>query len=389
MKIEADWLTARSAQKLLEVLQDGEHRTYFVGGCVRNSLLQVPVTDVDIATSLPPEQVMDLANAAGFKAIPTGIEHGTVTLVVQGETYEVTTFRRDVETDGRRAVVAFANTIEDDAARRDFTMNALYVDAEGAVFDPTGQGLTDIAARTVRFIGAPIDRIREDYLRILRYFRFYAWFGDQAAGFDADTLADIAEGIDGLEQISNERIGAEVLKLLAAPDPSFALATMSITGILARILPGAFAESVPIVVAAEETLGLAPDPLRRLAALGGENAPEALRMAKADARKVDLIRAAASEGIGIPELGYRLGHRDAMSTVAVRSALFQEPVAVDAKDQVKKGSGRTFPVTAADLMADYNGPALGNRLRTLEKMWIASDFTLDRDSLLAAPQNPS
>ncbi|MGC1488809.1 MAG: CCA tRNA nucleotidyltransferase, partial [Albidovulum sp.] len=214
MRIVADWITDQDLQLVLRLIRDGGHQALLVGGCVRNGLLGVPVDDVDIATDAHPERVSALAKAAGLRVVPTGIEHGTVTIVANSKPFEVTTFRRDVETDGRRATVAFATNIQDDAARRDFTMNALYADHAGQVIDPLG-GLPDLQARRVRFVGGPQDRIREDYLRILRFFRFHARYGDPALGLDADGLAACAELADGIKTLSRERIGHEMRKLLA------------------------------------------------------------------------------------------------------------------------------------------------------------------------------
>ena len=217
MKIAGEWIEAAHVQQVLHMLTDAGHQAFLVGGCVRNALLGQPVADIDISTDAMPERVVALAGATGLKAVPTGIEHGTITVVAEGVGHEITTFRRDVETDGRRAVVAFSTRIEDDAARRDFTMNALYADATGAVVDPMG-GLADLWARRVRFVGDADERIREDLLRILRLFRFHAWYGDPEEGLDADGLAACAANSAGIETLSRERIGHEMRRLLAAPD---------------------------------------------------------------------------------------------------------------------------------------------------------------------------
>lgn len=237
-RIVADWLRHPATLAVCDAIETGGHRALFVGGCVRNALMGEPVSDLDISTDAMPERVMQLARHAGLKAIPTGIEHGTVTVVSGGIPHEVTTFRKDVETDGRRAVVAFSDRVEDDAARRDFTMNAIYADSDGQILDPLN-GMPDLKARYVRFIGKAQDRIREDYLRSLRYFRFHAWYGDEVAGLDPDALSAIASNLEGLEGLSRERVGAEMLKLLAAPNPAPALAAMRSTGALAQLLPGA------------------------------------------------------------------------------------------------------------------------------------------------------
>ncbi|CAN0587043.1 unnamed protein product, partial [Ectocarpus sp. 12 AP-2014] len=197
----------------------------------------------------------ELARVAGLKPVPTGIDHGTVTVVADHDPFEITTFRRDVETDGRRAVVAFADTLDEDAKRRDFTMNALYARIDGTVIDPLG-GLPDLRARRVRFIGDATDRIREDYLRSLRFFRFHAWYGNPDNGMDSDALAAIASHLDGLESLSRERVGAEMVKLLAARDPAPAVAAMRATGVLGRLLPGADDRALAPLIHLEDVLGL-------------------------------------------------------------------------------------------------------------------------------------
>ena len=206
----------------------------FVGGCVRNTLLDEPVTDIDIATQLEPDETIAALEAAGIRAIPTGYEHGTITAIANSEPFEITTLRRDVETDGRRAVVAFTKDWAEDAARRDFRMNALYADMQGDVHDPTGGGLEDLEARKIIFIGEPDMRLREDYLRNLRFFRFSAWY---AGDIDPDGLAACARLKDGLQQIAAERIWKEFLRLMEAPSPYAAVEAMAGAGVLAQILP--------------------------------------------------------------------------------------------------------------------------------------------------------
>ena len=237
-QINDAWLKDADTQKVMTLLLVAGHQVFAVGGCVRNSLLGMPVTDIDIATSATPDEVVALAKSAELKAIPTGYDHGTVTIVVGQSPFEITTFRHDVETDGRRALVAFTDNIHEDARRRDFTMNALYADANGTVHDPLG-GLDDLRARRVRFIEDADARIKEDYLRSLRFFRFHAQYGDPEQGLDEEALAAISANLDGLETLAAERIGAEMRKLLNATDPAPSLAAMNATGSLITILPGA------------------------------------------------------------------------------------------------------------------------------------------------------
>lgn len=381
-RISEKWLTSRGTQMVCAALTDGGAQALFVGGCVRNALLGAPVSDIDISTDAHPERVMELAKAAGIKAVPTGIEHGTVTLVQDGEPFEITTFRRDVETDGRRAVVAFADTIEEDAARRDFTMNAIYARPDGTVLDPLG-GLSDLNARRVRFIGTAEHRICEDFLRSLRFFRFHAWYGDVEAGFDGDALAAIAANLDGLKRLSRERVGAELLKLLAADDPAPSVAAMRTAGVLGAILPGADDRALGPVVHFESELDSTPDALVRLASLGGRDVAGTLRLSKAQLKKVETIRQAAIGTAGAAELSYRLGEKQAIEAMILRSAVLERPIAPNARSEAEKGSQAVFPVSAKDLLPDFKGREMGEKLSQLERAWIASGFALTREELLA------
>ncbi|MFD1913597.1 CCA tRNA nucleotidyltransferase [Halodurantibacterium flavum] len=380
MSVAGPWL--ERAAPVCTMLTGAGFRALFVGGCVRNALLDMPVSDVDIATDATPDRVLALAEATGLRAVPTGIAHGTVTIIANGTPHEVTTFRRDVETDGRHAVVVFGTDIAEDAARRDFTMNALYADPSGRVVDPLG-GLDDLRARRLRFVGDPARRIAEDYLRILRFFRFHAWYADPAAGLDPDGLAACAEQAEGIEALSRERVGAEMRKLLAAPDPAPAVAAMAQTGILTRILPGADARTLPVLVHLEAGEDVAPDWTRRLALLGGEGLPGRLRLSRAEARRLETLRRLALDDAGAAETAYRHGAELARDACLIRAALMGVPLPGDWKAAIERGASAVFPVSARDLAARYDGPALGARLRELEARWIASGFALGRDELLA------
>lgn len=379
-RIDQPWLEDSATRQVCAALTVDGAAAYFVGGCVRNALLGAPVSDLDIATDAVPETVIALAKRAGIKAIPTGIEHGTVTLVQSGIPFEVTTFRKDVATDGRRAVVAFSTDIAEDAQRRDFTMNALYAYPDGTVVDPLG-GLDDLNARKVRFIGDATARIREDYLRSLRYFRFHAWYGDHSEGFDPEALSAIASNLDGLAHLSKERVTAELLKLLAAADPAPSVAGMRQTGVLSALLPGADDRALAPLIHLESRLS--PNPLRRLAALGGSTLSGDLRLSKQQQGVLTLMREAAESMTGISELSYRHGADIARDVALLRAALLEQPVSPLLEAELELGSNARFPVSARDLMPEYAGPALGRALRQLEAEWISSGFTLDRETLLA------
>ena len=264
---DCEWLADQDLQAVLAILNRDGEQARIAGGAVRNALFGQAVSDIDIATTCLPDEAARRAEKAGFKVVPTGIDHGTVTIISDGHPFEVTTLRQDVETDGRRAKVRFGRDWHADAERRDFTINGLYAEPDGKVVDLVG-GIADIEKRVLRFIGEPEARIREDYLRILRFFRFFAWYGSgrpDAAGLKA--CARLKHGLDGL---SAERIWAELKKLLTAPDPSRALLWMRQAGILSAVLPESEKWGIDAIhglIAAEEALGWHADPLLRLAAI--------------------------------------------------------------------------------------------------------------------------
>lgn len=371
------WFQADATQKIINMFKAADREAFFVGGCIRNSLMDVAVTDLDMATPLLPEEVMSLARTAGLKAIPTGIEHGTVTVVADGEPFEITTFRRDVATDGRRAVVAFADDIAQDARRRDFSMNALYAGLDGAVIDPLG-GMDDLLARRVRFIGLPQDRIREDYLRILRFFRFHAVYGDDQAGLDAEALAACAANLDGLEGLSKERIGAEMVKLAAASDPSTAIGAMDQSGVLQAILSGASGRTLYPYVALEFHV----DAMARLAALGGLDVAERLKLSKRQANLLALYQTSLADTRSLNEIAFREGAEIALCVAALRAATFEQPLQSDLKAQLVKASKQEFPIAAQDLMPQYTGAQLGSALKMLQRAWLDSGFALTKAQLL-------
>ena len=379
MKIAGDWIGHPGTQALCAALASAGYRALFVGGCVRNSLLGRPVADIDLSTDALPETVIAVAGSAGFRAIPTGFDFGTVTVIAQGVPHEVTTFRRDIETDGRHAVVAYSRNIEDDAARRDFTMNALYADAWGEVLDPLG-GLGDLLAQRVRFVGTPQDRIREDHLRILRFFRFHAVYGDPDGGIDAEGLAACAENSSAIATLSAERVGAEMRKMLAAPNPAPSVASMAQAGVLAQVLPGATPRALAPLVDLEA--GAAPRWLRRLAVLGGEDVADRLRLSRAEATGLTHIRQEIGSALTAAALGWKLGGVLATDVVLCRAAVLEMPLPPGWSAEIQRGVGSTLPVMAADLMPDLQGAALGVRLKQIESRWLASDLWLSRGDLL-------
>ena len=375
--VTGSWITDPGTDRVMSMLENAGFQAWFVGGCVRDALAGKQVGDIDLTTDAPPKRVMELATAAGLKAIPTGVEHGTVT-VIADRPYEITTFRRDIETDGRRAVVAFSDNLEEDAMRRDLTINAIYADRTGLVRDPVG-GVADLRSKHIRFIGDAESRIREDYLRSLRYFRFYARFGDPSQGPDEAALAAIASNLAGLDTVSKERVGSEVVKLLAIPDVAPALATMAVSGVLAQIIPGADVRSIGPLIHLEA--GLPPNPFRRLAALTHDDPTQSLRLSRSDSGTWKKIAKSSRNMMPPGEAGYRFGAQIGRDIVLVSAALMAQEVSDRSLDAVAIGSESRFPLKAVDL-APLEGPALGRKLRELESQWIASGFVATKQDLL-------
>ncbi|MFD1796715.1 CCA tRNA nucleotidyltransferase [Paracoccus aurantiacus] len=377
MKIKASFLNDPALGKLLEALTDAGHQALIVGGAVRNAVLGQSVDDVDISTDALPEQVVRLAHAAGMKTVPTGIEHGTVTVIADGTPFEITTFRRDVETDGRNATVAFSDRIEDDAARRDFTMNALYATVSGEVLDPVG-GWADLRRRELRFVGDPTARIREDYLRILRFFRFLAWYAHKTA---PGTVEAITAEKAGLSRVSAERIGAEMRKLLAAPDPAMSMGLMQETGVLSQILDDADTAPLAALVAEEKERNIAPDWLRRLSLIAPETGADRLRLSRVEIGRLESLRRAA--GLPPTEASFRHGPDIARDAGLIRLAR-GDALPPDWLDQIDQAAHTPLPVSASDLMPDLTGPALGRGLKAAENLWIASTFSASKAALIDA-----
>ncbi len=379
--LEVPWRTDPNAQRLCTAFEDAGFEIYFVGGCVRNACLGVPVTDVDMTTNATPDEMLALGKAEQLHAIPTGYDHGTITFVLDKTPFEVTTFRADVDTDGRHATVRFSQSIEEDAARRDFTMNALYADRHGVVRDPLS-GMGDLKARRVRFIGSAGRRVAEDHLRSLRYFRFFAAYGDQSEGFDPEALDAIATHLDGLALLSKERITQELLKLLKLPEPVMAIAGMRQCGVLGQILEGADDTGLGPLVHWEQSQVVEPNPIERLAALGGWSVGS-LKLSKAQNRLLETYRNEIGSMRGLAELAYRLGADTARAIARLRAALLEMPLTDTQDTDIAVGASVNFPVKAADLQPEFEGRALGQQLKELEAHWIASNFTLTKEDLLS------
>lgn len=371
----AKWMRLRGLARLLDALGADEGLTRFVGGAVRDELLNLPVSDVDLATSLKPQEVVDRLESAKIKAVPTGIEHGTVTAVSNGHPFEVTSLRRDVETDGRRATVAFTDDWKEDAARRDFTMNALSADPRtGEIFDYFG-GLKDLEARRVRFIGDPFERISEDHLRILRFFRFHARFGEGAP--DPDALEACTRRANDLMALSRERIADELIKLLAVADPEPTVLIMTERGILLPVLPEIEAASVPRLQKlgkAELEAGVARDPLRRLAALLPRDPKIAERVAvrlklSTKARKRLACAAIPDLDANPQALAYFIGKECAVDRLLLAGQVNEAAAIADWElPRLPIGGGELIK---RGLIA---GPVVARTLRAIERRWVEQGF---------------
>lgn len=406
------WFQDTALQRVMALLNSDGGEARIAGGAVRNALMGLAVADVDIATTLRPELVVERAKAAGIKAVPTGIEHGTVTLVVDGRGFEVTTLRRDIETNGRHAVVEFGTDWKADAERRDLTINALYADAGGKVIDLV-EGLKDIGTRTVRFIGDASQRIAEDHLRILRFFRFFAYYGSGRP--DADGLRACARAKDMLSSLSAERVWTETKKLLGAPDPSRALLWMRQAGVLTVILPETEKwgiDGIHSLVAAERAFGWTVEPLLRLSAIVPpdgqrlEALSKRLRLSNADALKLERWASTPMlpdevTDVGFTRLLYRHG-KDGM-IYRLKLALASARAAAEGDIVLMRKSARlsqllstaenyqkpVFPLSGADVMAAGvpAGKRVGEILKELEEFWIGRNFLPERPELAARLEN--
>jgi poly(A) polymerase len=367
---DAPWTSREDLSRLTEAI--GHDNLRWVGGAVRDTLLGFRVADVDAATLLAPDEVRSRCEGVGLRVVDTGIAHGTLTIVLPGGPVEVTTVRRDVATDGRRATIALASNWREDAARRDFTINALYAHPGTLAVDDYFNGLEDLAARKVRFIGDPATRIREDHLRILRYFRFQARFADSV---DEAALAACRELAPTLKGISRERIASELLLLLSLPAPAATVRLMERTGVLPTILPEAAARTAALErLAGHETkLGIEPDPIRRLAALlppseaVAEGVAARLRLSKAQRTQLVCAANRAPDAIDVRELAYRVGLRCARDRLLLQG---EDCTALDT------WTVPDFPLRGRDVIARgvEAGPRIAKVLRLAEERWIAAGF---------------
>ena len=392
-RVQADWMKDEALQKVVAALTADGRELRFVGGCVRDSLAGRPVKDIDLATPEPPESVMEQLTKAGLKAVPTGLAHGTVTAVADHKGFEITTLRHDLETDGRHAKVGFTDDWEADAARRDLTFNAMSLSPEGRLFDPFG-GADDLAAGRVRFVGKAEQRITEDYLRLLRFFRFYAYYGRGA--LDAEARAAAKALAPKLQTLSVERVREELLRILAAPDPLPVLGEMKSLGVLSEALPEAGGLALLTAFLSQESrFGLAPEGLLRLACLitwfpsAVTDLAQRLRLSNAQRRRLErttaLARSLQRGGVAVPEELPKLLHREGPPILSAALQLFWAALASDdrpAPEQemsdvwaaVRSWQAQAFPLKGKDLLVEgvSQGPKVGLLLAEMETWWLSA-----------------
>lgn len=370
--------------KLMRIIggYEAQPEALFVGGCVRNVLLGLPAADVDIATIHHPLQVIERLKAAGIRYVPTGLEHGTVSAIIDDVSFEITTLRKDIETDGRHAVIAFSTDWAEDAERRDFTINTLLASPEGAIYDPTGQGLDDLEARRIRFVGDANARVQEDYLRIFRFFRFYARYGEGLP--DPDAIAACAASADKIATLSRERVTQEFMKILDIPDPSPVLKLM-VAHKITPCLETTFREHVLRNLCELQRRHDAPDVMARLFAIGGMSAhffEDGMIFSNAQKKHLETLAQGMTivkrlSKAKIRELVYRIGNQMAVQVYLLRLTQNDDLPNLELLDIARYWQAPVFPVKAEQLIEAgiSRGPALGQRLRELEEKWIKSDFS--------------
>jgi len=384
----AGLMADKKTRLIFDIIQQDikEPQILFVGGCVRDSLLGREVSDIDLATILPPEKIAALLRKSGIKVVPTGLDHGTVTAIIDGMAFQITTLRRDVATDGRRAVVAYTENWMEDARRRDFTLNSLLCDIRGNIFDPLGRGIDDLEKRKIVFVGEAGERIREDYLRILRFFRFQAWFG--SGKMDADAVSACHKHRAGLKTISKERVTDEMLKLLRSPDPLRSLSVMKEN----RILPGLVAKSAPLIYFKQlkkiqninfETLGFVI--LSGFSSAGTRRIAKELRLPNRTIKQLDTAIFFLKTFKEITPhsqklLLYRAGVETAEIILISRMLIDGKNAAqiTAALKEFYKIEMPVLPVTGRDLIAKgmKQGPEIKTALDKIERLWIRNGFTV-------------
>lgn len=379
---ETKWLRNPSAQKLSKLYKNFGYQVLFVGGCVRNTILKMPVTDIDLATDAQPEEIIKIAKENNIRFVPTGLAHGTITLIIDNKNYQITTFRTDFDHDGRYAKVEFTESLLLDASRRDLTINALYCNHVGEVIDPLN-GLDDIKKQKIKFIGNPNERIKEDNLRILRFFRFQAIYGNKNLEIDSIALEACHNHKSKLAALSKERITSELRKILSAPNPLEVIIKMNETGVLNELFQKVSIDSLEAYLKTEEKFKININWLGRLLSLQVTQEEESLKLTRCEFKFLKQTKSAIENQIHVLEFSYYNGVENGKIYSILQNFRHNIILSKNLLNQINSLATKKFPITAKDLMPEISGKKLGEALRSLEDRWIKSNFTLSKKDLLA------
>ncbi|MDG1939415.1 MAG: CCA tRNA nucleotidyltransferase [Paracoccaceae bacterium] len=379
---ETKWLRNPSAQKLSKLYKSFGYQVLFVGGCVRNTILKMPVTDIDLATDAQPEEIIKIAKENNIRFVPTGLAHGTITLIIDNKNYQITTFRTDFDHDGRYAKVEFTESLLLDASRRDLTINALYCNHVGEVIDPLN-GLDDIKKQKIKFIGNPNERIKEDNLRILRFFRFQAIYGNKNLEIDSIALEACHNHKSKLAALSKERITSELRKILSAPNPLEVIIKMNETGVLNELFQNVSIDSLEAYLKTEEKFKININWLGRLLSLQVTQEEESLKLTRCEFKFLKQTKSAIENQIHVLEFSYYNGVENGKIYSILQNFRHNIILCKNLLNQINSLATKKFPITAKDLMPEIRGKKLGEALRSLEDRWIKSNFTLSKKDLLA------
>jgi len=379
---ETKWLRNPSAQKLSKLYKSFGYQVLFVGGCVRNTILKMPVTDIDLATDAQPEEIIKIAKENNIRFVPTGLAHGTITLIIDNKNYQITTFRTDFDHDGRYAKVEFTESLLLDASRRDLTINALYCNHVGEVIDPLN-GLDDIKKQKIKFIGNPNERIKEDNLRILRFFRFQAIYGNKNLEIDSIALEACHNHKSKLAALSKERITSELRKILSAPNPLEVIIKMNETGVLNELFQNVSIDSLEAYLKTEEKFKININWLGRLLSLQVTQKEESLKLTRCEFKFLKQTKSAIENQIHVLEFSYYNGVENGKIYSILQNFRHNIILSKNLLNQINSLATKKFPITAKDLMPEIRGKKLGEALRSLEDRWIKSNFTLSKKDLLA------
>ena len=379
---ETKWLRNPSAQKLSKLYKNFGYQVLFVGGCVRNTILKMPVTDIDLATDAQPEEIIKIAKENNIRFVPTGLAHGTITLIIDNKNYQITTFRTDFDHDGRYAKVEFTESLLLDASRRDLTINALYCNHVGEVIDPLN-GLDDIKKQKIKFIGNPNERIKEDNLRILRFFRFQAIYGNKNLEIDSIALEACHNHKSKLAALSKERITSELRKILSAPNPLEVIIKMNETGVLNELFQKVSIDSLEAYLKTEKKFKININWLGRLLSLQVTQEEESLKLTRCEFKFLKQTKSAIENQIHVLEFSYYNGVENGKIYSILQNFRHNIILSKNLLNQINSLATKKFPITAKDLMPEISGKKLGEALRSLEDRWIKSNFTLSKKELLA------